>query len=352
MSYKGASDTGGVYFPPEWAEQEAVMLTWPHEGTDWAGMLTEVEQTYLQIAREILRREKVLAVCRDSGRVKQLFTEEESGGMILVEIPCNDTWARDHGPLFTLRNGIPVIHDFQFNGWGGKFEASLDNLITSELYKQGAFSREAEFKSHPSFVLEGGSIETNGHGTILTTSRCLLHPNRNPCLTKKEIEKELMQFSGTGQVLWLDHGFLEGDDTDSHIDTLARFCDKNTICYVKCRDPKDIHYAELRKMEKELKNFRTPEGTPFHLVPLPMPEPVYNDAGRRMSATYANFLIINRALLVPLYNRPTDREVFEILGEIFPDRQTIGINCLPLIEQNGSLHCVTMQIPRGFLRLT
>jgi len=289
-------------------------------------------------------------VCRESATIKPHFTSKEISTIRFYEIPCNDTWARDHGPLCTLRNGIPVIHDFQFNGWGEKFEASLDNLITAELYQQGAFSREAELKSHPSFVLEGGSIETNGYGTILTTSRCLLHPNRNPHLTKKEIEEELVQFSGTEQVLWLDHGFLEGDDTDSHIDTLARFCDKNTICYVKCQDPKDIHYEELRKMETELKNFRTPEGTPFHLVPLPMPEPVYNDEGRRLPATYANFLIMNGSLLVPQYNQPTDWEALEILGEIFRDRQTIGINCLPLIKQNGSLHCITMQIPQGFLR--
>ena len=231
---------------------------------------------------------------------------------------------------------------------GEKFEASLDNLITAELYQQGAFSREAELKSHPSFVLEGGSIETNGYGTILTTSRaCSTQPESPP--HQKEIEEELVQFSGTEQVLWLDYSFLEGD-VPTVIST--HWPGSATKHHLLCEMPglKDIHYEELRKMETELKNFRTPEGTPFHLVPLPMPEPVYNDEGRRLPATYANFLIMNGSLLVPQYNQPTDWEALEILGEIFRDRQTIGINCLPLIKQNGSLHCITMQIPQGFLR--
>ncbi len=203
--------------------------------------------------------------------------------------------------------------------------------------------------NHSGFVLEGGSIETNGMGTLLTTSPCLLNPNRNPYLTKTEIENELKRFSGAEQVLWLDHGFLEGDDTDSHIDTLARFCKQNTICYVKCTDGDDVHFEELNKMEEQLKDFRTPQGEPFNLVALPMADPVYNSEGRRMSATYANFLIINGAVLVPVYGQPKDREALEIIAGIFPEREIVGINCLPLIEQNGSLHCITMQIPKGFI---
>ncbi len=338
-----------ICFPPEWAPQDAVMLTWPHEDTDWASMLPGVEPVFVQIAREVVRREKLLVVCRDQERIKRLFIPEETSAMFFYEIPSNDTWARDHGPICTFRNGIPVINDFQFNGWGNKFNASLDNGITREIFSRKAFLPEVRYLEHAGFVLEGGSIETNGRGTILTTSACLLNPNRNPHFSKMEIETRLKEFSGAEQVLWLDHGLLEGDDTDSHIDTLARFCNENTICYVGCSDTDDPHYEELKKMEAQLKDFRTPSGDPYNLVALPMADAICDKEGRRMSATYANFLIINGALLVPVYRQPKDREALDILAGIFPEREITGIDCLPIIEQNGSLHCLTMQIPKGFL---
>lgn len=339
-----------VYFPPEWAPQDGVMLTWPHEGTDWAGMLTEVEETYLEIAREVIRREKLLVVCHDIAKISQKFTDEELASIGFYEIPNNDTWARDHGPLSTFVQGKPAINDFQFNGWGSKFDARLDNLITRNLFIQRAFLPEVQYREYPGFVLEGGSIESDGNGTILTTTKCLLNSNRNPHHSRQEIETVLTDFSGAGKILWLENGFLEGDDTDSHIDTLARFCNENTICYVHCEERNDPHFEELRKMEEQLKRFTNREGIPYHLVALPMADPVYNQEGRRMSATYANFLILNGAVLVPVYGQPKDREALDILAGIFPEREVTAINCLPLIEQNGSLHCITMQIPKGFLR--
>lgn len=336
--------------PAEWEDQEAVMLTWPHEGTDWAGMLSEVEGCYVLIAREILRREKLLVVCRNREATARHFTAEEQQKICFYEIPSNDTWARDHGPIATLREGKMVINDFTFNGWGNKFNAGLDNMINASLYQHGAFAEEAEYRGYPEFILEGGSIESDGAGTILTTAECLLNPNRNYHLDQAGIEEKLTRMLGATRVLWLHHGYLEGDDTDSHIDTLARFCDEKTICYVKCEDPEDVHYQDLKKMEEELQQFRTAAGEPYKLVALPMADAVYSSEGRRMSATYANFLFINGSVLVPLYGRPSDLKALAIFHEIFPGQQITGVDCLPLIEQNGSLHCITMQIPKGFLR--
>jgi agmatine deiminase len=338
-----------IFFPPEWYEQDGVMLTWPHPGTDWADMLTEVEKTYFEIACEIVKREKLIIVCPDSNPLKNNFRKEELQQICFFEIPSNDTWARDHGPLCTFRNIKPTINDFGFNGWGGKFTADKDNEITKKLCDSGAFIPGSIYLPHPGFILEGGSIETDGAGTILTTSACLLNANRNRTLKQIDIEARLKEIFGAARVLWLEHGYLEGDDTDSHIDTLARFCHENTICYVQCKDENDIHFETLKKMEQQLQGFRTVEGRPYTLVPLPMVTPLYDEQGKRLPATYANFLIINQAVLLPVYEQDKDQEVIRILEKIFPGKEIIGINCLSLIKQYGSLHCVTMQIPKGFL---
>lgn len=339
-----------IFFPPEWYPQDGVMLTWPHSATDWFPDLQEVTLAYLELAREIIKQEKVVITARDIDDVRSLFSGDEQARIIFSGTASNDTWARDHGPVSIFRNGRPVICDFQFNGWGNKFNAELDNGITSRLFGQQVFLPEVIMESHPGFVLEGGSIETDGKGTILTTSECLLNPNRNPDSNKTDIEEYLKSHLGADRILWLDHGALSGDDTDSHIDTLARFCNENTICYVQCRDESDIHYEELQKMERQLQGFTTFDGRPYNLVPLPLPDPCTDESGKRLPATYANFLIINGAVLVPVYGQEKDQDALEILGRIFPDRQIIGINCLPFIKQNGSLHCITMQIPKGFLR--
>ncbi|MEA4985138.1 MAG: agmatine deiminase family protein [Paludibacter sp.] len=327
--------------PPEWAPQQLVQLTWPHEQTDWVDMLDEVNQCFADIARNIVQHEKLLVVCKDSKQIKTLLKGTDFSKITFVELPTNDTWARDHGGITVLEDGKKAIYDFAFNGWGKKFEAKLDNQITKALHEKQVFGRDVIYRNCLDFVLEGGSIESDGEGTLLTTSTCLLSDNRND-LSKEVIETRLKNYFGLHRVLWLNHGYLAGDDTDSHIDTLARFCDVSTIAYVKCEDETDEHYIELKKMEEELMQFRTVSGNFYRLIPLPMADTVYDDE-IRLPATYANFLIINDAVLVPTYQSPKDEIALKQLGQAFPDRKTIGINCLPLIKQHGSLHCVTMQ---------
>ncbi|HRZ96956.1 MAG TPA: agmatine deiminase family protein [Paludibacter sp.] len=327
--------------PPEWAEQQFVQLTWPHNETDWADMLDEVNQCFVNIAREIIKREDLLIVCNDAEVVECFFDEEELSKITFAEMPINDTWARDHGGITVFEDGKPVIYDFTFNGWGMKFAANHDNLITRKLYMAGIFG-DAGHKNCFDFVLEGGSIESDGLGTVLTTAECLLSDNRNN-LSEDEIEAKLKDLFGLKQVLWLNHGYLVGDDTDSHVDTLARFCDKSTIAYVTCDDTEDEHYYELKKMKKELRSFRTSAGGFYRLIPLPMADAVYDEEGERLPATYANFLIINGAVLVPTYSSPKDEIAKQQLQKAFPDREIVGIDCNALIKQHGSLHCVTMQ---------
>ncbi len=338
-----------LLFPGEWAEQDAIMLTWPHEGTDWASILEEAEETYLSIAQEVIKEQNLIIVCKDVDRIRQKFGRDALQKIRFHKMEYNDTWARDHGPIGVYSHEQPVIIDFGFNGWGNKFDASLDNLITRRLFYQGTFSKHVLFQSETDFILEGGSIESDGEGTILTTSACLLNANRNRGYSKSRIEQKLSMVMGTKRVLWLDHGALEGDDTDSHIDTLARFCDPVTIAYVRCTDSSDPHYQGLLKMEQQLKDFRTSDGMPYRLVPLPMVPVLYNDQGLRMGATYANFLIMNNAVLMPIYNTSEDETALQIMAKLFPHRRVVGINCLPLIQQNGSLHCITMQIFKDFL---
>jgi len=332
--------------PAEWAPQSAVQLTFPHKDTDWAPVLNQVMPCFWEIANTIARFQKVFIVCHNP---MELRDHVSGDGFInnfrLVQAPCNDTWARDHGGITIFENGKPVVLDFVFNGWGLKFPASLDNLITRFIHKRYKIFN-AEVRNY-NFVLEGGAIESDGEGTLLTTSECLLSPHRNPQLSKAEIEGQLKSFFGLDRVLWLNHGYLAGDDTDSHIDTLARFCDLGTIAYVRCTDAEDEHFEALGKMEAELKTFQTLAGSPYRLVPLPMPDACYDEEGARLPATYANFLIINGAVLVPTYGVRQDSEALAILGGCFPGREIIGIDCRALILQHGSLHCVTMQYPKG-----
>jgi agmatine deiminase len=327
--------------PAEWVEQQFVQLTWPHAGTDWSYMLEEVNKCFANIAREIIKHEKLLIVCADSDEVKKVLGTVDYSMITMVEILSNDTWARDHGGITVLEDGIPVVYDFAFNGWGMKFESNMDNLITRELFEKGVFEKKTRYSDYTDFILEGGSIESDGKGTLLTTSACLLSKYRND-KPKEVIERILKDLFGLKQVLWLNHGYLAGDDTDSHVDTLARLCPKDTIVYVKCDDDSDEHYEELSTMEFELQTFQTSNHKPFNLIPLPMADAVYED-GERLPATYANFLIINKAVLMPTYNSPKDDLAMHQLQKAFPERKIIGINCLPLIKQHGSLHCVTMQ---------
>lgn len=328
--------------PAEWEPQSAVQLTFPHDQTDWADVLEAVMPCFVQIAEIISRFEKVLIVCKDAAQVKKLLANAVQENLLLVECDSNDTWARDHGAITVFENGKPLLLDFVFNGWGLKFPADKDNLINRTLHNKGVFKAPV---AHGGIVLEGGGIESDGQGTLLTTAECLLSPNRNPHLGKEEIETLLKMLFGLDRVLWLQHGYLAGDDTDSHIDTLARFCDAGTIAYVKCTDPADEHFEALANMEAELQSFRRNDGTPYRLVPLPWPEACFDTDGHRLPATYANFLIINGAVLVPTYRIPQDPEALEIFTSLFPEHIVFGVDCRPLILQHGSLHCVTMQYP-------
>jgi len=316
-------------------------MAFPHEGTDWARSGLKAALTpFVRIASAIAYNEPVIILCRDAESVKSHFCDIRN--ITFVEIPFNDTWTRDYGPITVYENGTRKFLDFTFNGWGGKFESALDDAVTAELVKRGYLYGAYE---KVDFVLEGGSVETDGEGTLLTTSRCLLNPNRNPDRTKDEIEKFLKEKLCVRRILWLDHGELAGDDTDAHIDTLARFVDEETIAHVTCDDPEDPHYEELAKMKEQLKSFRSQSGDPYRLVPLPLPSPKFDGEGNRLPATYANFLVTNHAILLPAYDDPLDKEMVDLFKELFPTREVIPINCMKLIEQGGSLHCSTMQIP-------
>lgn len=335
--------TSSFRMPAEWEKQEFVQLTFPHADTDWAYMLDEVTECFVNIAREIVKREKLLVVCVDENLVKEKLKELNQEKIIYTEIPTNDTWARDHGGITVIKDEKPTILDFTFNGWGLKFGADLDNQITKKLFDKNIFPQNVKYKNRLKFVLEGGSIESDGKGTILTTSECLLSENRNN-LSKEKIEKKLKKYLGADHILWLNHGYLAGDDTDSHVDTLARFCNENTIAYVKCEDETDEHYTELKKMEEEILHLPLlKERVGVRLIPLPMADAVYDDNGDRLPATYANFLIINDAVLMPTYNSAKDDVAKKQLQKAFPDREIVGIDCTALIKQHGSLHCVTMQ---------
>lgn len=337
--------------PAEWEPQSAVQFTFPHKNSDWADVLDIVTPCFVEAIEIVSRYEKVLVVCDNVEAVRSQLQNAKSENLILVEIPSNDTWARDHGGITIFENNQPVILDFVFNGWGLKFAADKDNLITRQLFDKGIF-KNTEIR-HGGIVLEGGSIESDGQGTLLTTTQCLLSPNRNPHLSQVEIEAKLKALFGLERVLWLHHGHIIGDDTDAHIDTLARFCNKNTIAYVQCTNHDDEHYSSLKKMEEELQAFRQLNGEPYRLVPLPMPSPTYDLKDlHRLPATYANFLIINEAVLMPLNNTPEDELALAQLANCFPDRTVIGINCAALTLQHGSLHCVTMQYPAGLVAPT
>ena len=300
----------------EWEPQSAVQLTWPHKDTDWAPILPEITAVYEEMKREIESRETVVVV---------------------DDIPHNDTWARDHGFITVEENGQLILLDFKFNGWGEKYAAELDNDINRQLYEQQLV--KGIYESHLDFVLEGGSIESDGKGTIFTTTCCLMAPHRNQPLTQQEIEQQLKEWLGAERIVWINHGSLIGDDTDGHIDTLVRIAPNDTLLYIGADD----EHPDLLLMEQELQQLRTIDGHPNRLLRLPMPRPIYDD-GERLPATYANYLVINGAVLVPTYNQPDlDQEAISTIGKAFPDREIIGIDCRAVIRQHGSLHCCTMQ---------
>lgn len=336
------------FLPAEWAPQRAVMMTWPRPDSDWGEDLLIVEPVFAAIASQISHHQRLIVTCADRAHrdhVASLIVGARGSSQAISYpiAPSNDVWVRDHGPVTVLEDGRPVLIDFTFNGWGGKHPADADNRITRVLHGEGAFG--AALLQSEDFVLEGGSIDCDGRGTLLTTTRCLLAPSRNPGLDRRQIEARLRSILGVQRVLWLEHGHLAGDDTDGHVDMLARFCNERTIVYTACDDPADEHFDDLRRMADELAALRDPDGHPYELIPLPLPRAKRDHDGKRLPASYANFLIINGAVLVPVYSDPGDEIVLDRLAGCFPDREIVDLPCLPLISQFGSLHCATMQLP-------
>lgn len=330
----------------EWEKQRAVLFAFPHQWSDWQEYLSETRENFIAIIKQVLRFESVILIHHPNdleGKqiIEKEFAEQIKEGRIKVyAIKCNDTWARDFGAINLLEDEKNVLLDFGFNGWGLKFASNWDNQINSALKELGEFGDELRVMD---MILEGGSIESDGEGVILTNTQCLLEKNRNPYLNQEQIELKLKEHLGAKKILWLNHGYLAGDDTDSHIDTLARFISPTQIAYVGCDDKSDEHYVELKAMESELKNLRDLNGKPYELIKLPFVRAIF-DEGERLPATYANFLFVNNALLVPTYGDSNDSLALQILQDALPHLEVIGVDCQTLIRQHGSLHCVSMQI--------
>ena len=337
-------------FPAEWESQSAVLIAWPHEDTDWADRLGEVEDTYIALVAALARQTRVVICVANEDLQTYAEARLRSARVDLsrvrfVEVEYDDTWLRDSGPI-TLRtpDGFRLL-DFRFTGWGGKFEASRDDELVERLFEHGLFER-AE-RDPIDFALEGGAIETDGAGTLLTTWQCL--HERHPALDRETLGARLAGWLEQDRVLWLDHGYLEGDDTDAHIDTLARFAPGDAIVFQACDDPNDAHYEELRAMANDIAALRTKDGKPYRLFPLPWAKPIL-DEERRLAASYANYLIVDGAVLMPAYGDVADDAAAAVLREAYPGRDIVQVPCRALIWQNGSLHCITMQLPEGLVR--
>lgn len=334
--------------PAEWERQQAVLIAWPHADTDWAPRLPQVDACYQAMAHAIAPRVPSLLIATpEPERVAPLVSDIPNAQILTV--PTNDTWTRDYGPI-TLRasGGELELADFKFDGWGLKFAADLDNLVTSRIAAiPGTPMHDIPRRDLRHFTLEGGSIESDGAGTILTTAQCLLSPNRNGGLSMRQIEQTLMRTLGANRILWLRNGALEGDDTDSHVDTLARLLPGGVIAYTSCDRPDDPHSATLAAMERELQSLRDNDGNPYRLIPLPIPEAIHDEDGQRLPATYANFLILNGSIILPTYADPHyDAIAIERIRQAAPRFEIVTVDCRELIRQHGSLHCATMQIPQ------
>lgn len=333
-------------FLPEWTPQESVLMALPNADTDWDYILDEAQQQYVRIIRALTDAGcRVVLLCDDTKYAESLLRECNQQLITYITAEYNDTWTRDYGPLAVVKDDRLRALDFGFNAWGLKFASDKDNLVNLSLSNKYVIN-PATYRNERDFVLEGGSVETDGEGTILTTTKCLCSPNRNGGLSKQQAERQLQQRLGASQVLFLDYGALEGDDTDSHIDTLARLAPDNSILFTGCRNVDDPQFEELLKMRAQLTMFRNAQGEPFNLIELPLPDAIYDEDGQRLPATYANYLVTDRVIFMPTYNQPiNDRLAMHTVRIAFPDYEVIGIDCSTLIKQHGSLHCATMQIP-------
>ncbi|MES5814363.1 agmatine deiminase family protein [Pseudoxanthomonas sp. Soil82] len=342
--------TDTLRFPAEWEPQEAILVAWPHAGTDWAERLAEVEETYIALVQAVTRYQPAWICVADDDLQTYAEARLRSARVDMTKVrfvpfDYDDTWLRDSGPI-TLREGDGFrVLDFRFTAWGGKFEAGRDDRLVEALDQQGLFGGAP--RQRIDFALEGGGIETDGDGTLLTTWHCL--HERHPQASREDLDARLRQWLAQDRVLWLDHGYLEGDDTDAHIDTLARFAPGDAIVFQACDDPADSHHAELQAMAADIAALRTADGRPYRLFPLPWARPIV-DNGRRLAASYANYLIINGAVLIPAYGDRADDAAAAVLALAYPGRDIVQVPCRPLIWQNGSLHCITMQLPAGLGR--
>lgn len=338
-------------FPAEWAPQGAVLLIWPHDGTDWASRMSEAEQAFGALAVAITRYEPLVVICRDRAvrkraleQLAELGCPRAAVGTVIVD--TDDTWARDITPLTVLDDGLPLVVDWGFNGWGGRYPHERDSHFGYELIDSAGFATLGYQRANA--VLEGGAVETDGGGTLLINRATVLGPGRNPTLEQADAEALFQRYLGIERTLWLDVPPLAGDETDGHIDTLARFCGPGVIAHAAPRaEGDDPNAATLMRLRDQLAELRTADGSPYELIPLPNPASVTDDKGRAYPASYANFLIINGAVLVPTYADPTDAQAIERLQAAFPQRTVLPAPARMFVTEGGGPHCLTMQLPEG-----
>jgi agmatine deiminase len=342
----GTPAAAGYRMPPEWAPHQATWLSWPHNPDTWPGHLEAAERALAGAAAALAEGETVHINVLDERHERHvaglLAGRVDPQRMRLHAVPTNDAWCRDHGAIFVNRPGrdAPLLAlDFGYNAWGGKYPPfDLDDAVPRQMAAAlGVACRSVDM------ILEGGSIDVNGAGTLLTTEQCLLNPNRNPRLSRAAIERHLQDNLGVAQILWLGEG-IAGDDTDGHVDDLARFVADDTVVTVIEDDPADVNHRPLRENRERLATMRLPDGRPLKVAELPMPEPVLR-GNERLPASYANFYIGNRAVLLPVFGGARDEEAAAIIARCFPGRRIVGIDCRDVVVGLGTLHCLTQQVP-------
>ena len=335
----------GYHFPAEWEPHEATWLTYPHSDDSFPGKLENVYPFYMRFVAEIAKCEivRINVPTKFKDRlICQLYKAGVDIGRVeIFERESNDVWCRDHGPAFVVKDSpmrLKAVIDWEFNAWGGKYPHDFDNLIAN------AIATDLGLPVYrPGIVMEGGAVEFNGKGTVITTEACLLNPNRNTHLTREQIEQFLFDYYSAQQVLWLFDG-IEGDDTDGHVDDITRFANVHTIITAVETDKNDINHLPLQKNLQKLQNVRLADGRQPDIVELPMPTPVIHN-GQRLPASYANFYITNDAVIVPTFRCRQDDIAMQILSTCFPDRRIIGIDSTDIICGYGSFHCLSQQEP-------
>lgn len=334
----------GYRMPAEWEPHRGTWLSWPHKEASWPGKFGPVPGIFATMVAHLADREEVhinVAGPDMEQSIRRLLSDAgaDSGNVFFHYHPTNDAWVRDHGPIFIQKPGSEAVVDWKFNAWGGKYPPfDLDDVIPTLIAKE---LRLPVF--YPEIVMEGGSIDVNGLGTLLTTEACLLNPNRNPQLSRVEIEQYLRSYLGVSHILWLGDGIM-GDDTDGHVDDLTRFVDPRTVVTVLEEDPSDENYEPLQQNLERLGRMSDQDGQPLRIITLPMPRPLWHN-GQRLPASYANFYIANGIVLLPAYDPARDEEAQATLQAVFPDRQVIAMDCTDLVWGLGAFHCVTQQWP-------